>query len=690
LLILTHRPGYQQPFGDRSYFARLSLPPLSNHDMTAITNTLLGSRDVPHDVRTLIAGKAEGNPFFVEELTKSLLEDGTIRRDNGGVVLTRALDAVTIPGSIQDVLIARIDRLAEESRRAIQVASVIGREFALRLLARITDAGERIQTHVDELRGLELIYQKALHPELAYMFKHALTHDVAYESVLHERRAALHRTIGHAIEELYADRLAEHYETLALHFGRGEDWARAVVYLERSADKAAETHANRAVVEHCRQALAIGTRSGAQLDDDTQRRLNERLGRARFYLSEFVASGRAYEDAAGCCHDAEPTALYLATAAFSYFWGHDYRASLRCIDAALALARRHESAAGEAMALNVQAFYRGVHDADLHAYERGSHDALALCARHPNESVEAFARFQLAQIAEWTGTYQRAIELAEQVILLGRKLRLSELIVFPAWFAGKARCCLGDFGGALRQLEEAYQLCDRIGDRAWKSRLLNTMGWCFAEIGSAERAQQCNEHAAALARELGDPEILANADVNLAINALALGQLDQAQTQVEAVETMLASSTDPWMRWRYMLHVHHARGCVELARGEALRALSAAEAELCGAEEHRAPKLAARAHLLRGAAFLTMDQRDDAEAALDQAMAVAARIHYQRAQWEVSCGRAEIAKRRGDSSGAARHLAAARDIAERAARSLDDAQLRTQLVASATAAIWQP
>src|SRR5262249_56847999 len=136
---------------------------------------------------------AEGNPFFVEELVKSLLEDQTLKYENGQIALARDLRDITVPDTIQDVLIARIDRLAEESRRAIQVASVIGREFALRLLARISEAGDHIRTQVEELRSLELIYEKALHPELAYMFKHALTHDVAYGSVVRDRRRALHQ-----------------------------------------------------------------------------------------------------------------------------------------------------------------------------------------------------------------------------------------------------------------------------------------------------------------------------------------------------------------------------------------------------------------------------------------------------------------------------------------------------------------
>lgn len=164
------------------------------------------------------------------------------------------------------------------------------------------------------------------------------------------------------------------------------------------------------------------------------------------------------------------------------------------------------------------------------------------------------------------------------------------------------------------------------------------MGWCFAEIGSIERARQCNEHAVALARELGDPEILINANVNLAMNALALSGPDQARAQLDPVEEILAASTDPWMRWRYSLHVHHARGAIALAQGAADIVLSAAELELRNATAQRAPKIAARAYRLRAAALLTMDQRDDAESALLEARAIAERIGHQRARSEAHRG----------------------------------------------------
>ena len=682
LLVLSHRSGYSHPFPDRSYHVRVALAPLSGNSMDAMTGALLGGPDVPAALSALIADKADGNPFFAEELVKSLLEQGALRRENGRIMLARDLSEIAVPDTVQDVLIARIDRLAEESRRAIQIASVIGREFALRLLARITEAGDHIHTQVEDLRSLELIYEKALHPELAYMFKHALTHDVAYDSVLLERRKLLHRTIGRAIEELYADRLAEHYETLAHHFSRGEDWERAVLYHERSAEKASATHANRAVVTHCRAALMIAERRGGRVSDDVRARLNERLGQACFYLSEYAPSAAAYEEAAARSADMQSRTLRTASAGFSHFWAHQYEQAQRCIDAGLALSRRHGTPAGEAMSLVVRGFYRGVHDASVTGYERDLQQALTLCTAHPHEPVEAFARFQVAMVAEWTGAYDTAVEVATQAIALGRKLGMPDVIIFATWFLGKARCCTGDYGGAIALLEEAYQLCDRIGDRAWKSRLLNTLGWCFAEIGSIEPARTYNEQAMRLAQDIGDPEILANADINLATNHLAVGDIDRALSYLEPIEATLARPGDPWMRWRYTLHVRHTRGQIELVRGEPDKALALAEEEARGAREHRAPKVETRALTLRAAALLALERADEADATAHEVLGLAERIRYRRGVWEAHRLLAAVMRRVGKASSATKHAAQARAVAEETAGSLADAALRRRLIAT--------
>lgn len=693
LLVLSYRTGHDHGFAERSYHVRVTLLPLSGGEMAAMTDAVLGVRNVPTEVRDLIARKAEGNPFFVEEVVRSLLEDGSLKHEAGGVALVRAASAITVPDTIHDVLIARIDRLDTHAKRALQVASVIGREFALRLLERIVTLGHEVQTRIEELRGLELIYEKAFHPELAYMFKHALTHDVAYRSVLPDRRKALHRTIGLAVEELYADRLAEHYETLAHHFGCGEDWERALAYHERAADKAGESYANRAVVAHCRQALEIADRLGDQVADAVRRRLEEKVALASFLLSDFSGSAAAHERAAeharrgGGKRDLDRCAISYGNASLSYFWAHDYAGMQRSIDRALETAARQQCAPAEALARSVRGYYRGVHDGDLEAYAQQCGHALELCAGAGHEAIEAQVRFALAQHAEWTGDYSRAIALAEQAIASGRTLRLPHLVIWPGWFLGKAACCLGNYGQAIRLLQDAYDICDRIGDRAWRCRLLNTLGWCLSEIGGDARALAYNEEARAVAREIDDYEAVANAEINLSGNHLALGDAGAAAACLDPIVRtpgdQLVDPGDPWMHWRYSLHAFNALARLALYHGEPERAVALTEREIAGARRHRVPKVEARGLELRGRALLVLDQREEARVVLDEAVRVAGRIAYRRTGWRARGALAELEQRAGHTAEADRHAAEARALLDEASRSLPDETLRQQLLAGA-------
>jgi DNA-binding NtrC family response regulator/tetratricopeptide (TPR) repeat protein len=676
LLVCSYRPGYQQPFGDRTYLVRASLRPLSAPEMAAVTGSLLGTADIPDAIRGLIAAKAEGNPFFVEEVTRSLLEDGSLRRENGGIVLAREVADIAVPDKIQDVLAARLDRLADESRRAIQVASVIGREFALRLLERIAEAGPAVRTQVEELRAVELIYEKAAHPELAFMFKHALTHDVAYESVVADRRRELHRTIGLAIEELYADRLAELYETLAHHFERAEEWERALAYREHAIAKAADAFANLAVIAHCRQALAIADRLGERVPPARRQGLEQHLGAALFYASEFHASADAYERAAALAADDAARAGSLLSAAQSALWGHEYARVDTTSDAAVTIARRSFPTGAEAVFDAMRSWRLAICGGDMTTWGTDLDAAFGVARRLGNEEAVAAIQLLYAMRSEWTGDYRRAIAFSEECAAAGRRLRLPHLVVWPEWFLGKAYCCLGDYGRALARLTEGADVCRRIGDRAWTSRLLNTLGWCLAEIGAVERAREHNERAAAIAHAIGDPEIVSNSEINLATNWLALGDLERAHEYLDPIRAALAVPGDPWMRWRYTLHLHDVVGRAALLERRPEAALEAAETELVGARRFDVPKVEARALGLAGEALLVLDRRADAEEKLREARRVAAAIQYPRGEWRALGLLAELARRKGDAEEQARLETERQSVLSGAAESLADEELR--------------
>src|SRR5436190_472891 len=295
LVLLTHRPGYTPPFQDQTYVSRITLRGLSAAQAVGLVGSVLRADSVPAAAVELITRRAEGNPLFVEELSRALLEDGTLQRDNGGLKLARPLSAVVIPDTVQGVIMARIDRLPEAPKAALQVASVIGREFSAQLVERVAALPQDARQALGELRAVELIYQKSAFPELAYLFKHALTHDVAYESLLKQHRRALHRRAGEVIEDLYAERLSEFYEALAGHYLQGEVWPRAVEYCLKAAGKARAHYAYRQAIRQCEDALRILETHGGPAE--TARAAFELLGDLESLESHIDRANEAYERA---------------------------------------------------------------------------------------------------------------------------------------------------------------------------------------------------------------------------------------------------------------------------------------------------------------------------------------------------------------------------------------------------------
>ena len=237
LLILLYRPEYTHPWANKTYYSQIRVDQLSSGVSSDLIRAILEDGEVALELRTLILNRAAGNPLFMEEFTHSLVENGSIRKKENQYVLGRKASEIQVPDTIQGIIAARIDRLEDSLKRTMQVASVIGRDFAYRILQTIMGVQQELKSSLLNLEQLEFIYEKSLFPELEYMFKHALTQEVAYNSLLLKRRKEIHESIGKAIETLYAERLEEFSEVLAHHYARSENWEKAYQYLWASAIK---------------------------------------------------------------------------------------------------------------------------------------------------------------------------------------------------------------------------------------------------------------------------------------------------------------------------------------------------------------------------------------------------------------------------------------------------------------------
>ena len=252
-----YRPGYLHPWSDKSYYTHITLNPLTEDESATLAKGLLDVENFTIALRSLVLDRAEGNPLYVEEIIHWLLEIGAIARSETGYVVSETASELAVPGTIQDVIMARVDRLEQDLKRTMQIASVIGRDFLFQLLRKISDMGDALQTYLMKLQSLEFIYEKSLFPELEYMFKHILIQDVAYHSLLTQTRKQFHERIGNAMEEIYKERLDEHCEKLAYHYQQGSNREKALEYLILAAKKAANRFANVEAMNFCKEALKI-------------------------------------------------------------------------------------------------------------------------------------------------------------------------------------------------------------------------------------------------------------------------------------------------------------------------------------------------------------------------------------------------------------------------------------------------
>jgi class 3 adenylate cyclase/tetratricopeptide (TPR) repeat protein len=258
LLLVNYRPEYQHGWGSKTYYTHLRLDPLPSASAAAVLQALLGDDPSLAPLMPLLIARTAGNPFFLEESVRTLVETGVLAGEPGACRLAQALPTMQLPATVQAVLAARIDRLPPEDKRLLQTAAVIGTEVPLPLLRAIAELSEAaLHRSLADLQAAEFLYETRLFPEPEYAFKHALTHEVAYRSLVQERRRALHTRLLAVIERLAADRLAEQVDRLAYHALRGEVWDQAVAYLWQAGIKATARSANREAVTYYEQALHV-------------------------------------------------------------------------------------------------------------------------------------------------------------------------------------------------------------------------------------------------------------------------------------------------------------------------------------------------------------------------------------------------------------------------------------------------
>ena len=421
MLLVNYRPEYSHGWSSKTYYTQLRVDPLGAESADDLLAALLGADPSLEPLKAILAERTARNPLFLEESVRSLVESGQLDGDRGAYRLARPFAEVRVPATVQAVLAARIDRLPADEKALLQTAAVIGKDVPGPLLLAVADRGEDdLRQGLAELQAAELLYEASLFPELEFTFKHALTHDVAYGSLLQHRRKELHGRVLGAIERLYPDRLDEHVERLAHHALRAEDWTRAVRYARWAGQKARARSAYR----EARTWLEEGLRAVERCPES--RAVRELAVDIRLDLRRILGAIGADDVALVVLHEAEAIARELGdqdrlrttyAVMMGYFRG---RAEY---DRALEAGRRAQNvgeAAGDAgfeafIAYQLACTYREL--GELRQATEHFRACLATLTSHPDRNSDdplaidiRFCRSQLAEALAELGDFDEAIK----------------------------------------------------------------------------------------------------------------------------------------------------------------------------------------------------------------------------------------------------------------------------------------
>ena len=628
MLLVTYRPEYQPSWGSKTYSRQVRLDPLEPDRTEELLTTLVGDGADLVALKRLLFERTEGNPFFLEESVRGLVESQALVGERGAYRLAKSVDAIHAPATVQAVLAARINQLPTDETVLLQTASVVGAEVPFTLLRAIAEMPEdNLRRCLQHLQTAEFIYERSLFPDLDYAFKHALIQDVAYESLPQERRRAVHTRIVKAIERLYADRLAEYVELVAHHSLQGELWAKAFQYLRQAGMEAAGRSASREAATHLERAL-VALEHLPESRDRAEQAIDVRfeLRRAFLALGEY---GRMF----GHLRDAEVLARGLG--------------DQRRLAWALVYLAAHRS-------------WMGNQSAALDAGQR----ALGLTADLGDSGLRAANTAGLATIRYALGNYRQATALFTEAVLLLRGEPLFERFgqaSLPAVFCrarlARSLAQVGEFADGVVCGEEAVRIAE-MADQPF-SLVIAYLGLGSLDLikGDLPRAIRALERAVRVCQRWTVPSWFPTAASSLGYAYVLSGRPGDGvpllrEAVDEAARMEIGYEDTPTLAWLSEAY---------LLEGEREKAVSLAQCEVdrshrCGHRGHEAYGLRVLAEI---AASLDAPDVDTAKGHYDEALALATELGMRPLVAHCHDGLGKLYRRAGKSEQAQEHLTTA-------------------------------
>jgi predicted ATPase/class 3 adenylate cyclase len=670
----------------------LTLRPLSASDGEVLLANLLQTSDapahrvegIPAQLRERILRATEGNPFYVEEVLRSLIDRGAIRRDEAGcwTVQSDVVD-IHIPETLLGVLVARMDRLREDTRRVLQLASVIGRTFLYRVLSAIAQEERELDAHLVTLQRQEMIRERARIPELEYIFKHELTREAAYGGLLKKERQAFHRQVAEALERLFPDRIDEQVELLAHHWQQAGINDKAITYLLRAAKRARGNYACREAIHHHTLALELAQQSSSPDKDALVASILERRGEAYSAIGDMgAARGDLYQvlEWARKTGDRRRQAELELDLQGPLLTGHE-------LDEAMALAQDAYSIAADLhddllIARSTGALGGGLSmkgEVDkAHGYLQAAVAASRTLGAAASLS-EALSSFMMERY--WVADFRGALAASDEALALAEQARNPQWSYSALLGVSLAQCSLGNYDQALHALHQAKELVQRAQMPNAQAELPNYEGWVYQEIYDLDRSMRLNSEGAEAAHQRGEIESEANALVNLGVDHLWLHDLRAAQQRFEEAWALLDKQFAGY-RWRWKTRLLAAWGELSLAQGDAFHALEYADQSLQLAQATSARKNLVKGWIVKGQTLVALDRVEEAVALLNGAAALADEIGNPPLRWKSHFALGQVLARQGQRSEGERQITLAAAVVEDIASGLSDRILRSTFLAA--------